>query len=47
MDAFVGAVQSKTKPVASGEEGWKDMKLIGAILQAAETGRKIPLSWGN
>ena len=45
MDAFVQAIQTKTKPEASGEEGWKDMKLIGAILQAAETGRKVHLDW--
>lgn len=45
MDAFVQSIRTKTKPEASGEEGWKDMKLIGAILQAAETGRKIPLAW--
>ncbi len=45
MDAFVHAINSKTKPEASGEEGWKDMKLIGAILQAAETGRKVTLDW--
>ncbi|UFH53287.1 Gfo/Idh/MocA family protein [Spirosoma sp. KNUC1025] len=45
MDAFVQAIRTKTKPEASGEEGWKDMKLIGAILQAAETGRKIQLDW--
>ena len=41
IDAFAQSIRAKTVPVASGEEGWKDMKLIGAILQAAETGRKI------
>lgn len=41
MDAFAQSIWNKTTPEASGEEGWKDMKLIGAILQAADTGRKI------
>ncbi len=45
IDAFATAVMNKTKPEASGEEGWKDLKLIGAILQAAETGRKIEIDW--
>lgn len=45
MDAFVESIRNKTKPLASGEEGWKDMKLIGAILQAADTGRKIKIDW--
>ena len=45
MDAFVDSVRKGTKPEASGEEGWKDMKLIEAILQAAETGRKVTLDW--
>lgn len=45
LDAFAEAIRTKTKPEASGEEGWKDMKLIGAILQAAETGRKITIDW--
>ncbi|GAB3940849.1 Gfo/Idh/MocA family oxidoreductase [Spirosoma harenae] len=43
IDAFAQSIWNKTKPEASGEEGWKDMKLIGAILQAAETGRKIEI----
>lgn len=41
MDAFVQAIRTSTKPEASGEEGLKDLKIIAAILQAAETGRKI------
>ncbi|QHV94987.1 Gfo/Idh/MocA family protein [Spirosoma endbachense] len=45
MDAFIQSIQNKTKPEASGEEGWKDIKLIGAILQAADTGRKITIDW--
>ncbi|GAB3546234.1 Gfo/Idh/MocA family protein [Spirosoma fluminis] len=45
MDALVQSIRTKTRPEASGEEGWKDMKLIGAILQAADTGRKITLDW--
>ena len=43
MDAFAQAVLTKQVPEASGEEGWKDMKLIEAILQAVETGRKVML----
>lgn len=45
MNAFAQSIRAKTAPVASGEEGWKDMKLIGAILQAADTGRKITTDW--
>lgn len=41
IDAFAHALRTKTKPEASGEEGWKDMKLIEAILRAVDTGRKI------
>lgn len=45
IDAFAQCVSTGSKPEASGEEGWKDMKIIEAILRAAETGRKIDLSW--
>lgn len=45
MDAFAQSVQTNTAPIASGEEGWKDMKLIGAILEAADTGRKVAIDW--
>jgi predicted dehydrogenase len=45
MDAFIQSIRTKTRPEASGEEGWKDMKLIGAILQAADTGRKVSIDW--
>ena len=47
MDAFVQSIRSGTKPEASGEEGLKDMVLIEAILQAAETGRKVLLPAGS
>ena len=43
MDDFARSVLADEQPVASGEEGLKDMKLIGAILQAADTGRKVML----
>ncbi len=43
LDDFARSVLANEHPVASGEEGLKDMKLIGAILQAADTGRKIML----
>lgn len=45
LNAFCQSIRQKTIPEASGEEGWKDMKLIGAILQAADTGRKISIDW--
>ncbi|MBC3788070.1 Gfo/Idh/MocA family protein [Spirosoma utsteinense] len=45
LNAFSQSIRQKTIPEASGEEGWKDMKLIGAILQAADTGRKISIDW--
>lgn len=47
MDAFAQAVLTGSKPEASGEEGWKDMKIIDTILRAAETGRKIEIDWGG
>lgn len=45
MDAFVGSIRKKEKPLASGEEGLKDMQLIAAILQAAESGRKVTVQY--
>ena len=41
LEAFAQCVRNKTRPEASGEEGLKDLQLIAAILQAAETGRKV------
>ncbi len=43
LDDFARSVLARERPVASGEEGLKDMKLIGAILQAADTGRKVKI----
>lgn len=45
MDSFVQSIRKKEEPLASGEEGLKDMQLIAAILQAAETGRKITIQY--
>jgi predicted dehydrogenase len=45
MDAFVQSIRNKEKPLASGEEGMKDLQLIAAILEAAETGRKVTIQY--
>ncbi|MBL7817075.1 MAG: Gfo/Idh/MocA family oxidoreductase [Saprospiraceae bacterium] len=45
MDAFALNILEKTAPIASGEEGLIDMKIIDALKEAADTGRKIKLSW--
>ncbi len=43
LDDFALAVRNKTQPAATGEEGLKDIRLVEAILRAAETGNKIKL----
>lgn len=43
MDAFVQSIRQQEHPLACGEEGRKDLQLIEAILQAAETGRKVTI----
>jgi predicted dehydrogenase len=45
MDAFALNVLNNTPILASGEEGWIDMVIIDAIKQAADTGRKVDLTW--
>jgi predicted dehydrogenase len=47
IDAFAQSIQNGTKPEASGEEGWKDMKIIDSILRAADTGRKVEVDWNS
>lgn len=44
LDDFALAVLNDTQPAATGEEGLKDIKLVEAILRAAETGNKIKLN---
>jgi predicted dehydrogenase len=36
-------VRQNRKPLATGEEGLKDIKLIKSILKAAETGKRIEI----
>ena len=43
LDDFALAVRNKTQPAATGEEGLKDIRLVDAILRAAETGTRIKL----
>ena len=43
LDDFALAVRNKTQPAATGEEGLKDIRLVDAILRAAETGNRIKL----
>lgn len=44
LDDFAAAVLNDKQPQATGEEGLKDLKLIAAILQAAESGKRIILT---
>jgi len=41
LDAFAGSILDTTPVVASGEEGKIDLKIIEAIVRAADTGRKV------
>ncbi|MEM7657734.1 MAG: Gfo/Idh/MocA family oxidoreductase [Bacteroidota bacterium] len=43
MDEFVRAIREDRPSPVSGEEGGKDLKLVEAIVEAAESGRKIAL----
>ena len=45
MDAFAENIINKTQPLASGEEGLIDMKIIEAIKKSADTGRKVKMVW--
>jgi predicted dehydrogenase len=45
MDDFADCILNNKKSEASGEEGLIDLKIIEAINQSAETGRKIGLKW--
>ncbi len=45
LDDFVECIRTNRTSAASGEEGWIDLKIIEAIKQSADTGRKIDLSW--
>ena len=44
LDDFALAVRNKTQPAATGVEGLKDIRLVDAILRAAETGNRITLN---
>ena len=46
MDAFAESVLRDTPVLASGEEGLVDLKIIEAIVRAAESGRRVELAWG-
>jgi predicted dehydrogenase len=45
MDAFAQNIFEKTQPLASGEEGLIDMKIVEAIKQAADTGQRVKMIW--
>jgi predicted dehydrogenase len=45
MDAFVQNVRDNTTPEASGLEGLTDLKIIEAIVQAAQKGKRVELKW--
>ncbi len=45
MDNFADCILKNQKSVAAGEEGLIDLKIIEAIKRAADTGKKVKLSW--
>lgn len=45
MDAFAESILKDTVPLASGEEGMMDLKIIEAIVRSADTGNKVKLIW--
>ncbi len=45
MDAFVQNIRDNTMPEASGQEGMIDLKIIEAIVLAAQKGQRVTLKW--
>lgn len=45
IDAFAENIINKTQPLASGEEGLIDMKIIDAIKRSADTGSSVKMKW--
>ncbi|MEZ0610159.1 Gfo/Idh/MocA family protein [Fibrella sp. WM1] len=45
LDAFAANILDNTDPIASGAEGLKDIRIIDAIVRAADTGRRIEIDW--
>jgi predicted dehydrogenase len=45
MDDFADGILKGRKSAAAGEEGLIDMKIIEAIKQSADTGKKVELKW--
>ena len=45
MDAFAQDVMNHRAPEASGVEGMIDLKIIEAIVKAANTGKRVVLDW--
>ena len=37
----------RDNPAASGEEGLIDLRIVEAVVQAAQTGQKVVLDWGG
>jgi predicted dehydrogenase len=44
MDHYAACISNNTEPLTPGEEGLKDLRIITAIYEAAQTGRTISLS---
>ena len=45
MDHFAQCIHEDKDPINSGHEGWKDMKIIEAIFQAAESREEVGIKW--
>ena len=45
MDSFAQSIFDNTEPLASGGEGMKDLRIIEAIKNAANTGKRVEIEW--
>lgn len=45
MDDFAGCIRKNKTSIAAGEEGLIDLKIIEAIKEAADSGRKVSIDW--
>ena len=43
MDHFSDSIMNNKEPLTPGEEGWRDLKIMMAIYEAARSGKTIKL----
>jgi len=45
LKAFLGSIQSRSRPLADGQAGYEALKVVEACYESSRRGKRIEIDW--